>query len=248
MSFTYQNTTKLKGKPEYNFNDVSVQCYTFLYTHITFNQNDKFLFLIQYEKVFSLVEFFHSIFKYCSCSVTRSCPTLCDPMDCSIPGLPVPHHLLEFVQVHVHWISDVIQPSHPLLPSSPTSVFPSIRVLSSESALSIRWPRIGTSASASVLPMSIQGWFPLGLTCLISLLSKGLSRFFSSILSFLWSNSHPYMNTENTIVFTIWTCVSKVMFLLFNKLSRFFIDFLPRKNSLLISWMQSQFCSDFRAQ
>ena len=64
MSFTYQNTTKLKGKPEYNFNDVSIQCYTLLYTHIKFNQNDKFLLPPQYEKVFSLLEFFHSIFKY----------------------------------------------------------------------------------------------------------------------------------------------------------------------------------------
>ena len=209
MSFTYQNTTKLKGKPEYNFNDVSIQCYTLLYTHIKFNQNDKFLFPPQYEKVFSLLEFFYSIFKYCSCTVTKSCPTLCDPMDCSTPGLPVPHHLLEFVQVRVHWMSDVVQPSDPLLPSSPASVFPRIRVLSSESALCIRWPRIGASASASVLPMRIQGWFPLGLTGLVSLLSKGLSRFFSSttaqkpkffsVLPFLWSNSYPYMNTENTI-------------------------------------------------
>jgi len=52
------------------------------------------------------------------CSVVKSCPTLCDPMDCSMSGLSVPHHLPEFAQVHVHWISDVIQPSHPLLPSS----------------------------------------------------------------------------------------------------------------------------------
>ena len=51
------------------------------------------------------------------CSVTKLCQILCDPMDCSTPGLPVPHHLLEFVQVHVHWLSDTVQPSHPL--SSP---------------------------------------------------------------------------------------------------------------------------------
>ena len=51
--------------------------------------------------------------------VTKSCPTLCDPMDCSTPGFPVPHYLLEFDQVRVHWIRDAIQPSHPLLPSSP---------------------------------------------------------------------------------------------------------------------------------
>ena len=53
------------------------------------------------------------------CSVTKSCPTLRDPMDCSMPGSPVPHHLPEFAQVHVHWIGDTIQPSHPLLPSPP---------------------------------------------------------------------------------------------------------------------------------
>ena len=60
-----------------------------------------------------------------SCSVIQSCPTLCDPMDFSMPGLPVPHHLLKFAQVHVHC---AIQPSHPLTPSSPLpSIFPSIR-------------------------------------------------------------------------------------------------------------------------
>ena len=58
----------------------------------------------------------------CRCSVTQLCPTLCDPMNCSSPGLPVPHHLLEFAQVHVHCISDAIQPSHPLMPSSPSAL------------------------------------------------------------------------------------------------------------------------------
>ena len=58
----------------------------------------------------------------CCCSVTQSCLTLCDPMDCSMPGLPVPHRLLKFAQVHVHGISDAIQPSHPLMPSSPSAL------------------------------------------------------------------------------------------------------------------------------
>ena len=53
------------------------------------------------------------------CSVSQSCPTLCDPTDCSTPGLPVHHQLLEFTQTHVHWVSDAIQPSHPLSPPSP---------------------------------------------------------------------------------------------------------------------------------
>ena len=90
-------------------------------------------------------------------SVTQSCPTLCDPMDCSTPGFPVLHHLPELTQTHVHWVGDAIQPCHPLLSSSPLpSVLPSIRVFSIESVL-------GASASALVLPMNIQGWFLLGL-------------------------------------------------------------------------------------
>ena len=56
---------------------------------------------------------------YCCCSVAKLCPTLCDPQGLQHPDLPVPHHLLEFTQVHVHWIGDAIQPSHPPLPSPP---------------------------------------------------------------------------------------------------------------------------------
>ena len=75
-------------------------------------------------------------------SVTQSCPSLCNPMDGSMPGLSVHHQLLEFTQTHVHWVGDAIQPSHPLslillLPS----IFPSIRVFSNESVLPIRWPK-----------------------------------------------------------------------------------------------------------
>ena len=75
-------------------------------------------------------------------SVAQLCLTLCDPIDCSTPGFPVHHQLLELTQTHVHQISDVIQPSHPL--SSPfllPSIFPSIKVFSNESALRIRWPK-----------------------------------------------------------------------------------------------------------
>ena len=75
-------------------------------------------------------------------SVSQSCPTLCDPMDCSMPGLPIHHQLLEPTQTHVHRISDAIQPSHPLSsPSPPASVVPSITAFSSESVLRIRWPK-----------------------------------------------------------------------------------------------------------
>ena len=97
-------------------------------------------------------------------------------MDCSTPSSPVFHYLPEFAQTHVHWVSDSIQSSHPLSPPSPPALsLPSTRVFSNEIALWIMGQSIGISASASVLPMSIQGWFPLGLTGLI-LLCKGLSR------------------------------------------------------------------------
>ena len=75
-------------------------------------------------------------------SVTRSCPTLCHPMDCSMPGLPVHRQFPEFTQTHVHWVSDAIQPSHPLLPLLlQSSIFPSIRVFSNESVPRIWWPK-----------------------------------------------------------------------------------------------------------
>ena len=75
-------------------------------------------------------------------SVTQSCPTPCDPMDCSTPGLPVHHQLPEFTQTHVHQVADDIQPSHPLSsPFLPTFNLPSIRVFSKKSVLRIRWPK-----------------------------------------------------------------------------------------------------------
>ena len=77
---------------------------------------------------------------------------LCDPMDCSTPGFPVHHQLLELAQTQVHCVSDAIQPSHPLSsPSLPTSVFPSISVFSNESVLRIRWPKYW-SFSFSISP------------------------------------------------------------------------------------------------
>ena len=125
---------------------------------------------------------------------------LCDSTDCSMPGFPVCHHLLEFAQTHVHWVDDAIWP---LIPCCPLlllpSIFPSIRVFPNESVPHIRWPKYGASASALILPMNTQDWFPLGLTGLISLLSKGLKSllqyhnfkalFFSAQPS-LWSSSH----------------------------------------------------------
>ena len=83
-------------------------------------------------------------------SVAQSCPTLCDPMNCITPGLPVHHQLPEFAQTHVHWVGVAIQPS---CPSFLPSVFPSIRIFSNESALCIRWPKYW-SFSFNISPSS----------------------------------------------------------------------------------------------
>ena len=94
-----------------------------------------------------------------------SCLTLCDPMDCKTPGFPVLHHLPELAQTHVHWVGDAIQPSHAL--SVPFSSC--LQSFSPSGSFPISWTfalrdqSIGASASASVLPMNIQGWFPLGI-------------------------------------------------------------------------------------
>ena len=114
-------------------------------------------------------------------SVTRSCLTLCDPMNCSTPGLPVHHQLLEFTQTHSHRVSDAIQPSHPLSSPSPPAPNSSQHQSFPMSQL-FAWggQSIGVSASKSLLPMNTQDWSPLGWTGWISLQSKGLSRVFSN--------------------------------------------------------------------
>ena len=85
-------------------------------------------------------------------SVAQLCPTLCDPMNHSTPGLPVHHQLTEFTQIHVHRVRDAIQPSHPLSSPSPLPpIPPSIRVFSNESTLRMRWPKY-RSSSFSIIP------------------------------------------------------------------------------------------------
>ena len=158
------------------------------------------------------------------------------------------HDWSDWAQAQHRPIESVVLSNHlilclPLLLLS--SIFPSIRVFSNELALPIRWPTIRSSASASVFPMSIYSWFPLGLTGLISLQSKELLGIFSSskvsILGhsafFMVQLSYLYMTTGNTIALTIQTFVSKVMSLLFNILYRFIIVFLIRSKCLLISWL-----------
>ena len=189
-------------------------------------------------------------------SVTQSCPTLCYPMNCSMPGLPDHHQLPDFTQTHVQRVSDAIEsvmPSshlilcHPLflLPPNP----PSIRVFSNESALRIRWPKYW-SFSFSIIPSKehpglIFRMYWLDLLAVQGTL-KSILQHHSSKASVLRCSpfftvqlSHPYMTTGKTIALTRQTIVGKVMSLLLNMLSRLVITFLPRSKYLLISWLQS---------
>ena len=125
-------------------------------------------------------------------SVTQSCPTLCDPMNRSTPGLPVHHHL-QFTQTQrplSQWchpaISSSVGPFSCLLPLAASQSFPMSQVFAS-GGQSIR-----ASASASVLPIDIQDWFPLQLTALIFLLSKEISRVFSSTTV----QKHQFFSTQ----------------------------------------------------
>ena len=135
----------------------------------------EFIFLIE-DNYFSIL--------WC-CLVAQLCLILCNPMDCSMPVLSVPHHLPKFAEVCVHCIGDAIQPSHPLTFSPPSALLrplPSNRTFPMSQLFASDNQKTGISASASVLPRSIRGWSLLRLTGLISLLSKGLSGVFSSTI------------------------------------------------------------------
>ena len=183
--------------------------------------------------------------------VAQSCLTLCDPMDCSTPGLPIHHQLLEFTHTHVHWVSDAIQHlilCRPLL--FLPLIFPNLRVFSNESAFHIRWPKywnfsfsISLSNEYSGLISFRMDWLDLLAVqgTLKSLLHHQSSK--TSILQcsafFTVQLSYPFMITGKTIALTRQTFVGKVMYLLFNMLYRLVIAFLPRSKHLLISWLQS---------
>ena len=175
---------------------------------------------------------------------------LCKLMDCRRLGSPVLLHLGQFAQIHVHWVGQwcYLTISSSATPPLFLQSFPASGCFPMGQLFSSGGQSVG--ASASVLPMNVQCWFPLGLTSLISLLFKGLSRFFSSTTIrkhqffggstfFMVQLSHLYLTTGKTIALTIWTFVSKVMSLLCKMLSRFVIAFLPRSKRLLISWLQS---------
>ena len=181
---------------------------------------------------------------YCSCSVTKSCLILCDPMNCSTPGFPVHHQLPELAQIHVHRAGDAIQPSHPAFNLSQhqglfqwvsslhqvTKVFGfQLQHQSFQWIFRIHWFDL----------LAVQGTVK-------SLLQHHSSK--ASILQcsafFMVQLSHPYMTIGKTIALTIWTFVSKAMFLLFKTLCRFVTVILLRSKDLLISWI----CIDSGAQ
>ena len=171
-------------------------------------------------------------------SAAQLCPTLCNPTDCSTPGFPVRHQLPEFTQTHVHWVTDAIQPSHPLM--SPSPAFN----LSQHQGL-FKWVN-SSHQVAKVLEFQLQHQSFQG-TPRTDLLQNGLvgspcsprnsqesspTPQFRSISSwcsafFIVQLSHPYMTTGKAIAKTKWTFVDKVMSLLFNMLSRLVITFLP---------------------
>ena len=200
-------------------------------------------------------EIFNKGISFCSVQsnlVTESCPTLCDPMNCSRPGLPVHYQLLESTQSHVHCVGYAIQPSHPLSCPSP------LALNSSQLQGLFKWVS-SQHQVAKVLSLSFnvspsdehQGLISFRMDCLDPLAVQGLSRVFSkhsSKASILWCSafftvqlSHPYMTTGKTKALTGWTFVDKVMSLLFNMLFRLIMTFLPRSKRLLISWLQSPF-------
>ena len=186
------------------------------------------------------------------CSVQPLSPVwLCDPMDCSTPGLPVHHKLqssLKFMSI------ESVMPSNHLIHCLPhlllLSTFPSIRIFSNESPLHIRWPKdwcfsfsISPSSEHPGLISVRMDWLDL---LAVQGTLKSLLQHHSSKASVLWHLAfiivqllHLYVTTGKTIALTRWTFVGKVMSLLFNMLSRLVIDFLPRSKCLLISWLQS---------
>ena len=156
----------------------------------------KFLFL----KNFCLANF-------CCWLVTKSCLTLYNPVDCSMPGFLVLLYLPEFGQAHVHWVVMGMPSNHLSLCCSLLLLPPNQGLFQWVGFLHQAAKVLGVTASALVLPMNIQDWFPLGWTGLISLLSKELLRVVASLkvrkCSFfggqpsLWSNvQHPYMTSE----------------------------------------------------
>jgi len=184
-------------------------------------------------------------------SVVQLCPIFCDPMNCSMPGLPVHQQLPEFTKF---MSIELVMPSNDLILCCPLlllpSIFPSIWVFSNESALHIRWPKYWSFrfniSPSNEHPVSISFWMDWLDILAVQGTLKSLLQEHSSKVSilrcsdfFIVQLSHPYMTTGKTIAVTRWTFVDKVMSLLHNMLPRLVITFLPRNKCLLISWLQS---------
>ena len=190
-----------------------------------------------------------------SCSVSKSCLSATPWIAaCQISlAFTIFQSLLKFMAIESVMLSKHLILCHPLL--LVFSIFLIIKVFSKVSALCIRWPKYW-SFSTSVFPMNIQGWFPLGLTGLTSLQSKGLSTVFSntqfktissSVLSLLYGPTLTSIQDYwKNIALTTWMFVGRVISLLFNTLSRFVIAFLPRSKHLLMAVITVH--SDFGTQ
>ena len=185
-------------------------------------------------------------------SVAQLCLTLCDPMDCSTPGLPIHPQLLELIKL---MSTESVMSSNHLILCHPLlfllSTFPSIRVFSKVSLLHIRWPKYW-SFSFSISPSNeYSGMISFRMDWLDLLAAQGtLKSLLQQVLqcsAFFIVQLSPYMTTGKTIALTRWTFVSKVMSLLFNMLSRLVIASLLRSKHPVISWLQSPYASDFGA-
>ena len=180
------------------------------------------LLIMIYMYIYIRVGIYMYTYVYIS-SVAQSCPTLCDPMNCSMPGLPVHHQLQDFTQTHVHWVSD---PSnylilcHPLLLLHP--IPPSIRVFSNDSTLRMRWPRYWSFSFCTSPSNEHSGLISFRMDWLDLLAVQGTLKSLlqhhspkASILQhsafFTVQLSHPYMTSGKTIALTRWTFVGKVM-------------------------------------
>ena len=166
-------------------------------------------------------------------------------MDCSLPDFPVQHQLLEFIQTHVHWVTDAMQPSHALPSPSPAVNLSQHQGLFKWVSSSIRWPKYW-SFSFSISPSNEPpGLIPFRMDWLVLLgvqwTLKSLLQHHSSKVSilrcsafFIVQLSHPYMTTGKTIASNGWTFVGNVKSLLFNMLSRLVITLPLRSKNLLI--------------
>ena len=212
-------------------------CFKITRAHLT-GRLDLYYLRSNILQIFSSVQF---------SSVTQSCPTLCDPMNRSMPGLLVHHQLLGFTQTHIHQVSDAIQASHPLSSPSPPALNPSQHqgLFQWVNSFGMRWPKYW-SFSFSISPSNEHpGLISFRMDWLHLLAVQGtlksLLQHHSSKVSILQHSafftaqlSHPYMTTGKTIALTRWTFVGKVMSLLLNMLSRLVITFLPRSKRILM--------------